>query len=62
MEAAKNCPANVDLTDLIEDEAVEAPMDTDVEATADRLGMQDTLDDEELASVEDLLDSDEELF
>ena len=37
-------------------------MDTDVEATADRLGMRDTLDDEELASVEDLLDSDEELF
>ena len=54
--------SNVELTDLIEDEAVEAPMDTDVEATADRLGMQDTLDDEELACVEDLLDSDEELF
>ena len=60
----KNCPANVDLTDLIEDEAVEAPIYTDIEAkgTADRLGMQDTLGDEELASVEDLLDSDEELF
>ena len=27
-----------------------------------RLDMQDTFDDEELASVEDLLDSDEELF
>ena len=58
----KNCPANVDLTDLIEDEAVEAPMDIGDEATADRLDMQDTFDDEELASVEDLLDSDEELF
>ena len=33
-----------------------------VEATADGLDRQDNLDDEELASVEDLLDSDEELF
>ena len=31
----KNCPANVDLTDLIEDEAVEAPMDIGDEATAE---------------------------
>ena len=48
--------------DLIEDETVEAPMDIGVEATADGLDRQDNLDDEELASVEDLLDSDEEFF
>ena len=38
----------------------QAPMDIDVEAAG--LDLQDTLDDEEFASIEDLLDSDEELF
>ena len=37
-------------------------MDIGVEATADGLDRQDTTDDEELASVDDLLYSDEELF
>ena len=38
----------------------QAPMDIDVKAAG--LDLQDTLDDEEFASIEDLLDSDEELF
>ena len=37
-------------------------MDICVEGTADGQDRQDNLNDEELASVEDLLDSDEELL
>jgi hypothetical protein len=46
---------------MIEDEAAEEPMDI-VEAPAGGIDRQDTLDDEEYASVEDLLNSDDELF
>ena len=41
---------------------VEAPMDIGVEAIADGLDRQDTMDYVEVASVDDLLYSDEELF
>ena len=41
---------------------VEAPMHIGVEATADGLDRQDSMDDEELASVDDLLYSEQELF
>ena len=59
----KNCPANIDLADFIEDEAVEAPMVTGDEANIDdTLDRQGTFDEEEFANVDDLLDSDEELF
>ena len=37
-------------------------MDIGVEATADGLDRQDSMDDEELASVDDLLYSEQELF
>ena len=37
-------------------------MDIGVEATADGLDWQDSMDDEELASVDDLLYSEQELF
>ena len=55
------CPANVDLTDMIEDEAAEDHMDI-LEAQPDGREGQDARDDETFASVEDLLNSDDELF
>ena len=57
----KMCPANVDLTDMIEDEAAEDHMDI-LEAQPDGREGQDARDDETFASVEDLLNSDDELF
>ena len=58
----KRRPANVALTDMIEDDVGEALMDIGVEATTDGQDRQDTLDVEENASVEDLLYSDKEFF
>ena len=55
------CSANVDLTDMIEDEASEDPMDI-FEAQSYGIEGQDAMDDETFASVEDLFNSDDELF
>ena len=50
----KNCSANVDLTDMIEEEEAEAPMGIGVEDAVVTPDLEDTLDDEELANIEDL--------
>ena len=52
------CSANVDLTDMIENGAAEDPK----EAQPDGIEGKDARDDETFASVEDLLNSDGELF
>ena len=57
--SSRKCPANVDLTDMIddtsEDEIVESTDDTADEETADDEEFSDT-------NIDDLLDSDEDLF
>ena len=55
------CSANVDLTDMIENGAAEDPKDTS-EAQPDGIEGKDARDNMTFASVEDLLNSDGELF
>ena len=53
----RSCPALADLTDLIEDDEEDA-----AEEVMDTEALDEDAGDEDLADIEDLLESDEELF